>query len=129
VNHDLDDDLRPPGTVTVRCSAPRCTWWFWVGALDPRLPDGPFFCDEHRDDAGGAKEVALPDNLPARFRVTTICDCCGVRRTVNVGHPEGICEAAAAEAYAWDGCVADGWRQGRSADGNVLHLCPKEAAA
>lgn len=36
------DDIRPRGTVQVKCS--RCDWEFWVEALDPRLPDGPFVC-------------------------------------------------------------------------------------
>jgi len=37
------DDLRPKGTVEVLCSVCK-TWSFWVGCLDPRLPDGPFVC-------------------------------------------------------------------------------------
>jgi hypothetical protein len=40
------DDLRPRGTVEVECDSPGCTWRFWVGATDPRLPDGPFVCAE-----------------------------------------------------------------------------------
>lgn len=38
------DNLRPPKTVEVECSK-GCGWSFWVEALDPRLPDGPFICD------------------------------------------------------------------------------------
>lgn len=45
----MTDDLRPKGTVQVPCS--KCPvgddgerWYFWVDALDPRLPDGPFVC-------------------------------------------------------------------------------------
>lgn len=41
------DDIRPRGTVTVRCSHPGCTWKFWVDPLHPALPDGPFLCVEH----------------------------------------------------------------------------------
>jgi hypothetical protein len=41
------DDIRPKGTVQVRCSFPGCEWEFWVDCLDPRLPDGPFYCSEH----------------------------------------------------------------------------------
>lgn len=48
------DDLRPKGTVQVACSHPDCAnppdggaWYFWVDALDPRLPDGPFLCSAH----------------------------------------------------------------------------------
>lgn len=43
----MGDDLRPRGTVQVACSAPDCPFEFWVGSLDPRLPDGPFLCPEH----------------------------------------------------------------------------------
>lgn len=45
----MTDDLRPKGTVEVPCAT--CPvgengerWFFWVDALDPRLPDGPFIC-------------------------------------------------------------------------------------
>lgn len=40
----MKDDIRPHGTVFVKCSHPTCGWTFWVEALDPRLPDGPFIC-------------------------------------------------------------------------------------
>ena len=43
----MKDDIRPVGTVQVKCSEPSCRWEFWVDALDPRLPDGPFLCHEH----------------------------------------------------------------------------------
>lgn len=36
------DDVRPKGTVEVRCH--KCGWAFWVDCLDPLLPDGPFLC-------------------------------------------------------------------------------------
>ncbi len=39
----ITDDIRPLGTVQVECSK-GCGWSFWVGALDPRLPAGPFIC-------------------------------------------------------------------------------------
>lgn len=39
-----EDDIRPRGTVEVKCSAPDCGWCFWLDALDPSLPDGPFLC-------------------------------------------------------------------------------------
>lgn len=42
----MTDDVRPKGTVQVKCSTPGCPWSFWVGCLDPRLPDGPFECPE-----------------------------------------------------------------------------------
>lgn len=41
------DDLRPCGTVEVRCQVAGCGWAWWVDPLDPLLPDGPFLCHEH----------------------------------------------------------------------------------
>jgi hypothetical protein len=41
---EMIDDIRPKGTVQVPCSRPGCGWEFWVDALDPGLPDGPFVC-------------------------------------------------------------------------------------
>lgn len=47
----MKDDIRPRGTVEVRCNHPGCRWAFWVGPLDPRLPDGPFDCGrDHEED-------------------------------------------------------------------------------
>jgi hypothetical protein len=40
----VKDDIRPKGTVEVRCSYPGCGWCWWVSPLDPRLPDGPWDC-------------------------------------------------------------------------------------
>lgn len=45
------DDLRPRGTIEVQCTAPDCRWRFWIEALDPRLPAGPFLCQEHDPEA------------------------------------------------------------------------------
>jgi hypothetical protein len=44
----VKDDIRPKGSVEVLCTGIRCRgkWWFWVDCLDPRLPDGPFICQE-----------------------------------------------------------------------------------
>jgi hypothetical protein len=43
------DDLRPRGTVEVRCEYPGCCWSFWLDCLDPRLSTGPFDCGaDHR---------------------------------------------------------------------------------
>lgn len=39
----MKDDLRPKGSVEVECIM--CGWSFWVGCLDPKLPDGPFVCE------------------------------------------------------------------------------------
>lgn len=54
------DDIRPRGTVMVPCDHPDCAaegdlgpWFFWVDALDPRLPDGPFLCWEHDPNTAG----------------------------------------------------------------------------
>lgn len=41
------DDIRPKGTVMVPCAGCEPGWHIWVNCLDPRLPDGPFFCPEH----------------------------------------------------------------------------------
>lgn len=59
----MSESLRPRGTVEVACFecaqgqnlCQQCTWepgeppsgpsYFWVDALDSRLPDGPFVCD------------------------------------------------------------------------------------
>ena len=40
--HKEMDDLRPPGTLEMECK--ECGWFFWVGATDSRLPDGPWVC-------------------------------------------------------------------------------------
>lgn len=55
----VSDDIRPRGTVQVKCSAPECTWEFWVDALDPRLPDGPFLCSDH--DGSSPPYMKAPD--------------------------------------------------------------------
>jgi hypothetical protein len=56
------DDLRPRGYVEVKCGHPDCQpkpgqdlspWCFWVDALDPRLPDGPFLCWDHDPTTAG----------------------------------------------------------------------------
>jgi hypothetical protein len=61
----MNDELRPRGTVTVPCSHPNCQpepgsdlspWCFWVDALDPRLPDGPFLCPDHDGVDRGARD-------------------------------------------------------------------------
>jgi hypothetical protein len=41
------DDIRPRGTVQVKCQFPGCRWEFWVDCLHPLLPEGPFLCEEH----------------------------------------------------------------------------------
>lgn len=56
------DSLRPRGTVEVPCSFPGCGWNFWVGALDPRLPDGPFICEMHGDGPVIDLAKALDEN-------------------------------------------------------------------
>lgn len=48
------DDIRPPGTVQVCCNG--CGWDFWVGALDARLPTGPFLCPSCQGGDHGRKE-------------------------------------------------------------------------
>jgi hypothetical protein len=48
----MTDDLRPRGSVQVACSC-GCRWEFWIDALDPRLPEGPFYSD-------GCSEACAP---------------------------------------------------------------------
>jgi hypothetical protein len=47
----MNDDIRPRGTVEVQCSAPNCSWRFWLAADHALLPDGPFFCDSCAEHA------------------------------------------------------------------------------
>ena len=47
------DDIRPLGTVEAKCSS--CEWHFWLEALDPRLPDGPFICPQCSGNDSGEK--------------------------------------------------------------------------
>jgi len=47
----MNDNLRPKGCVEVSCKlCPKGPngeeWVFWVDCLDPRLPDGPFICND-----------------------------------------------------------------------------------
>lgn len=53
------DDIRPPGTVEVKCSHPGCNWYFWLSPDDPRLPNGPFFCGSTHEDDRQAQLDAL----------------------------------------------------------------------
>lgn len=38
------DMLETKCAVQVACATPECKWEFWVDALHPELPDGPFIC-------------------------------------------------------------------------------------
>lgn len=51
------DDLRPHGTVEVRCDYPGCGWRFWVDCLDPRLPTGPFDCGADHETQARVNEA------------------------------------------------------------------------
>ncbi len=54
------DDIRPKGTVEVRCSYPGCGIAWWVDPLDPILPDGPFDCgDDHETTAMVERKLSL----------------------------------------------------------------------
>jgi hypothetical protein len=61
----MEDDIRPRGTVQVKCSHPGCGWQFWLGALDPLLPNGPFWCFEHETDPvkRAAWDAPPPDSI------------------------------------------------------------------
>lgn len=61
------DDIRPPGTVEVECTGPLCRamvagtddkMCFWVDAVDPRLPAGPFICRECTEHGQGTQPCA-----------------------------------------------------------------------
>lgn len=55
------DDLRPRGSVEVKCSHPKCDLHWWLDPLDPRLPDGPFDCGgTHEDDRQDAIDALWP---------------------------------------------------------------------
>jgi hypothetical protein len=55
------DDLRPKGTVEVKCSHPGCNTYWWIDPLDPRLPGGPFLCGStHEDDRQKQIDSLLP---------------------------------------------------------------------
>lgn len=58
--HGMSDNIRPHGSVEVRCA---CDWSFWVDANDPRLPAGLFICDS----CSGAVVTAKADDLKTRF--------------------------------------------------------------
>jgi hypothetical protein len=56
----MTDSLRPRGIVEVTC---RCGMAFWISALDPRLPDGPFLCP----DCSGEKPIKeLASGVPSK---------------------------------------------------------------
>ena len=87
------DDLRPPGTVQVPCSTPHCRWEFWVDALHPLLPNGPFFCDGCSEGAtyefsaqvrGPAEEVYAGKDSPGVLFALEFLHGREVRVTVEV---------------------------------------------
>lgn len=38
----MNDNIKPKKAVEVECN--KCTWSFWLDALDRSLPKGPFVC-------------------------------------------------------------------------------------
>lgn len=42
--------------MEVTCAVDGCGWAWWLDALDPTLPDGPFLCADH----GGPKSPPGP---------------------------------------------------------------------
>lgn len=76
----MNDDIRPRGTVEVRCSSPGCNWRFWLGATDPRLPDGPFSCGaNHTTQARFERAMGRLEEAGLVFcaGVGTGCGCAG----------------------------------------------------
>ena len=51
-----NDDIRPTKAVEVQCS--KCSWCFWVDALHPALPSGPFVCHKCAGRTDVAKAVS-----------------------------------------------------------------------
>jgi hypothetical protein len=62
--------------VTVPCSLPGCSVSFFVSKHHPALPDGPFFCVDHRDVETSAKE---PDHVT----LAVLCDRCDAQLIVE----------------------------------------------
>lgn len=69
--------IRPPGSVTVECSGKWCnpphtsgSTHFWVEALDPRLPDGPFLCEDCTADKPNSERKGWIGGLWARVIVS-----------------------------------------------------------
>jgi hypothetical protein len=58
------EDIRPKGSVEVHCQGEGCQWSWWVDALDPSLPDGPFLCDEHAppEERAARREAAKAED-------------------------------------------------------------------
>lgn len=83
----MSDDLRPRKTVEVTC---KCGVSFWVDALNPALPDGPFVCGvcnpntaaEIQRDLMTREPSALPESM-FRFTITLECACGNAARYLN----------------------------------------------
>lgn len=73
------DDIRPLGTVEVRCSTPHCLWSFWVPGDDIRLPEGPFFCGNCSEHA--RYEFVCSHRQPASQFVGEACESASLLRT------------------------------------------------
>ena len=58
----MKDDLRAKGTIMFQCSG-KCGWDVFVDCIDPRLPDGPIFCDECDTEACALAEKRLAQDL------------------------------------------------------------------
>ena len=48
------DKIRPRETVEIECE--KCNWNFWIEALDPMLPNGPFVCYQCSGDKINVKK-------------------------------------------------------------------------
>lgn len=81
----LADDIRPKGTVEVRCGHPECGVAWWVDPLDPKLPAGPWDCGaDHAADSRLRRAFAI---LRIRHGVVM-----GMMQALGEARPDAACE-------------------------------------
>ena len=81
------EDIRPRGTVEVTC---KCGVSFWVDALNPALPNGPFVCGICNPNTAAeiqrdlmTREPPAPPEPMFRFTITLECACGNAARYLN----------------------------------------------
>lgn len=95
------DDLRPKGSVEVRCSTPGCGNVWWVDPLDPRLPEGPFDCgDDHQTTAFVQRRLSML-RLRHGVMVATMRPSGPPRGDIQ-GNPGASASLKSALATVWD---------------------------
>lgn len=73
------DDLRPSASVEVTCA---CGVSFWIEALHPSLPDGPFVC-----------AMCSGEPIVLARKQELHCDQCGATSPFNGGPIPDVCAA------------------------------------